>query len=242
MKITYLLILFFTLFAYSTFAQSDSDSTKNSDLIYKLINKQDTKELQKLIDAQGVKAFDLNQTSSYLEYAINNCKISAAEVLIKNKIPLGKDEDETEGVLEGYIGEISCYLKQDAKKCLIPAFVLLVEHDYVQFKPTSLGKLNCYEDVLPEWYVVIQPVVKALMKKGLKVEESIINITGEKDNYLLEICKWENQYTTEENKYHQKAIRKYILFLKEQGVDFNTKIDGKKPIDLLSSAFQKKVR
>ena len=80
------------------------------------------------------------------------------------------------------------------------------------------------------------------MKKGLKVEESIINITGEKDNYLLEICKWENQYTTEENKYHQKAIRKYILFLKEQGVDFNTKIDGKKPIDLLSSAFQKKVR
>ncbi|WP_375558718.1 hypothetical protein ACE193_13300 [Bernardetia sp. OM2101] len=179
---------------------------------------------------------------TYLEYAIDECSIKTVEVLAKNKAILGYKNKYTKEILNLYIENLGCYLEKNADKCLIPAFVLLIENDYFRLRPTLLEKLNCYSDVLLDWYIVIQPVVKALIKKGLKVEKSIINITGEKNNYLLEVCKRENQYTNEENKEHQKAIRNYIQFLKQEVVDFETEIDGKRPINLLSSVFQKKIR
>lgn len=242
MKITYLFTLIFTLVIFSTFGQSETDSTTQKNSIYKLIDKEDTKTLQQLIDTKGIGYFTTNQDISYLDYAITNCKISVVEILAKNKLPLGSNREETEAILEGYIIELGCYLKKDAKKCLVPAFVVLIENDYVPITPTLLSQLNCYEDVVPEWYEVIQPIVKALLNKKLKVEESIIHIGEEKDSFLLAICKWEKKYTEEGNKHHQKAIRNYILFLKKQGVDFQTPIQGQKPIDLLSLQFQQKMK
>lgn len=233
--ITSIFLLFFL--STSLFAQSESDS-----LIYELIDNEDIKALQKLIDKKGIKILEPTKNNSYLEYAIDNCKLVTTEFLTKNKIPLGKNKADKEAILEDYIGQISCYLEENAENCMIPAFVMLVENDYISLKPTLLGNLNCYSDVLPEWYVIIQPVVKALIDKGLNVENSTLNFTGKKDNYLLEICKWEKESTEEGYKDRQKTIRKYILFLKEKGVDFNTKIKGKRPVDLLSSKFQKEVR
>ena len=234
-------LLMFLFSSSSLFAQLD----KNETLVYKLIKEDKAKQLEKLMNEDAefknyVLTYSSKTEKTYLEQAIDDCSLKIVALLTKHKSILGDTKQYAEDM---YIADLSCYIKKDTKECLIPAFVHLVENDYIEITPTLLGKLNCYSDVLPEWYQIIQPVMKSLIKKGLKVEESIISLEGEAtQNYLLALCNWEKEATKENYKAHKKAIRKYILFLKEQGIDFNTEIDDKKPIDVLSEEFQKKMK
>ncbi|WP_338759578.1 hypothetical protein WAF17_11950 [Bernardetia sp. ABR2-2B] len=240
---TFVCILFLVALSTSTFAQLD----KKERLVYKLIDRNNAKKLEKLMDKDATfKEYVLNYYSkterTYLKYAIDECKLKVVDLLAKNKAIIGYTEENSEEILDIYIDDLSCFLSEKNQKCLISSYTMLVENDYVRVRPTLLGRLNCYFDVVPEWYIVMQPVVKALISKGLKAEKNVINITGERENYLLELCKLEKLETEEGIEKHTKTIRNYILFLREQGVDFETVINDKKPIELLSEDFKTKLK
>lgn len=239
---TFLSIVLFFATSLSLFAQLD----ENEKLVYKLIKQDNAKKLKKLMNQDMefknyVLTYYSKTEKTYLEQAIDDCSLKTVELLTKNKAIIGYTEEYSEEIVDIYIDELSCVFSSKKKKCLVAAYAQLVKNDYVRIRPTLLGRLNCYFDVVSEWYFDMQPIVKELIGKGLKVEESIINITEERENYLIELCKLEKQFTEEFTQKEIHDIRNYILFLKEQKVDFKTEINGKRPIDLLSKEFQKEV-
>lgn len=189
-----------------------------------------------------------------LQYAIENCDLPTAQWLLAQGANLADDPAEAAKQFNIKFAYNFCHVgayreEDEATLCQIKMMEMLIEQG-IAVSNTTWYHFNCGFDVGEDWFGFMKPVLAALFKRGLKVEDALCNFDGnnfyeegeEISNYLIELCEQEKELSgTRSRKQNQRGIVAQILFFAQNGTDFHKKIGNEVPYQLLSIATQKKL-
>ncbi len=202
----------------------------------------------------------LKNDTQLLITAAQYCQPEIAKWLLSQGANLGKDLQKAAQKFNTELAYNFCGVgaSDDAEdiasqKCSLEMMVLLIEGG-VPVSDNTWYHLHCGFDVGSDWFKHMKPILVALFKRGLKVENarSIYDGTYSEEEeeegkevpyYLNDLCEYEKMFAEDDvyGRAAHQSIQAMILFFAENGTDFKKNLDSKVPYKLLSKATQKRL-